>query len=87
MAAKRMRLRAGKTLLETMWDELMSCINDLMQPDEEHEDDSSWDRARVAGRAEGVSWCIAVLEHSPAPPDIKLIKSEAMERWEREKKG
>ena len=69
---------AGKSLLQTMWDELVSCIDQLMHQDELEIEDLD----RLKGRCEGIAWCIAVLTQSPRAIDINPIKAEAMERWE-----
>lgn len=67
------------TLLDQMWENLVNCIDKLM--DEELQFDDPKDRFRLKGRAEGVAWCIAVLTQSPRPVNINAIKEEAMERW------
>lgn len=78
-------VRRGGTLLDVMWADLVSCIDQLMESDDYYDDDSGWDRTRTEGRAEGVAWCIAVLTQSPRPVDIGPIKAEAMERWTAER--
>lgn len=65
----------GKTLLEILWDELISDIDSLMQ-----EPDQIW----MKGHAAGITWCIAILTHAPNDPDVDAIKAEAMERWGRD---
>lgn len=65
----------GKSLLETMWDELMTDIGSLME-----EPDQVWTK----GHAAGIAWCIAILTHSPGPANVARIKELAMKRWERE---
>lgn len=76
--------RSGGTLQDIMWADLVSCIGQLMEPDEYYDDDSGWNRSWVEGRATGIAWCLAVLTHSPRGWDINVIKAEAMERWEAE---
>lgn len=70
-----------RTLQDIMWEDLLSCIDQLMEDDDYYEDDSAWDRTRCEGRAEGVAWCLAVLIQSPGRIDINRIKEEAMDRW------
>ena len=79
--AELLKPKRGASLLDTMWADLIACIDMLMQPDDYYDDDDGWDRVRMEGRAEGVAWCIAVLTQSPRPIDINIIKVEAMDRW------
>jgi hypothetical protein len=78
--AEMLRPKRGQSLLETMWADLVSCIDTLMNKDE-----LEWafpdSLPRLQGRAEGVAWCIAVLTQSPRIIDIEKVKIEAMERW------
>jgi hypothetical protein len=75
---------AGRSIIEVLWEDLISCIDKLMESDDYYDDDSGWDRTRTEGRAEGVAWSLAVMIQSPRTPDINLIKAEAMERWKAE---
>jgi hypothetical protein len=72
---------AGRSIIEILWEDLIACIDKLMESDDYYDDDSGWDRTRTEGRAEGVAWSLAVMIQSPRMPDINLIKAEAMERW------
>jgi len=65
----------GKSLLAMMWEELDSIMDRLMHPGSEAED------GRDPGRAEGVAYCIAVVQ-SPYAPNINDIRAQAVERWE-----
>lgn len=73
---------AGPSIQDLFWAELLSIIDVLMRPDDDYDDDSGWDRTRMEGRAEGVSWCLAVMLHTPGIVDINEIKAMAMDRWE-----
>ena len=64
----------GKTILELLWDEL-DAIMDRLMSDGEAED------GRDPGRAEGVAYCIAVMQN-PYLPNIDAVREQAMERWE-----
>ena len=77
--AELLRPKRGASLLDTMWEDLVSCIDRLMK--REDLDMSESDAIRLQGRAEGVAWCLAVMTQSPRPIDINMIKVEAMDRW------
>ena len=64
----------GQTILELLWQELDAIMERLMT-DQEAEDD------RDPGRAEGVAYCIAVMQN-PYLPNIDAVREQAMERWE-----
>lgn len=64
---------AGPSLLEQMWAELDSIVDRLVEPGAVAED------GRDPGRAEGVAWCIALVQ-TPYAPDMEAIRVQAMER-------
>lgn len=82
MAGGAYPVTPGRSLVEILWEDLLSCIDRLMDKDELDLPEDDPDNNRLKGRAEGVAWCIAVILHSPKTPDINEVKAEAMERWE-----
>lgn len=65
----------GKTILEMLWAELDAVMDRLMS--EPAED------GRDPGRAEGVAYCIAVMQN-PYLPNIDAVRDQAMDRWEQQ---
>jgi hypothetical protein len=66
----------GKSLYEMLWDELMVVIDRLMTG-------ATADDQRDPGRAEGIAYCLAVMQN-PYLPNIDAVREQAMERWENE---
>lgn len=66
----------GKSILATLWEELMS-ISERLYTGAEAED------GRDPGRAEGVAYCIAVMTN-PYKPDIQAVRAEVARRWREE---
>lgn len=63
---------AGPSLLEKMWEELDSIVDRLMEGAEAAD-------GRDPGRAEGVAYCIAIVQ-MPYAPDMMAIRAQAMDR-------
>lgn len=84
---------AGKSILEMLWDELMSEMEPLMSGGEYHDDsrpDGSrpmdldlWTahRARTRGVCQGLSAAIAIMMN-PYAPNVDQVRAEAAERYE-----
>jgi len=87
-------LTAGRSLLEILWEELDSIIDQLMsedEPDKPKEDLPSiaigvlcegykmWGELR--GQAQGVAYAIAVIT-DPYSPNVPAVREQAMQRWE-----
>lgn len=80
---------AGRSLLEMLWEELDRIMDILMTGDTPvlHPDRSlnnpheftAW--GEIRGQAQGVAYCIAVIEQ-PYQPNVPDIKERAMERFE-----
>lgn len=64
---------AGPSLIERMWHELDQIMDRLVEPGAEAEDGLD------KGRAQGVAYCLAILE-TPYQTDIERIRRIAMER-------
>jgi len=86
-------VRPGKSILETLWDEL-DAIVDRLQADgppnrelwmkrstPEHIADEFQEYGEERGRAQGVAHAIAILTN-PYAPNVDAIREEAMRRWE-----
>lgn len=67
----------GKSLLQHMWEELDAITARLM---------AGQGGKRDKGRAEGVAWCIALVQ-SPYNPSIDAVREQAMERYEAAEEG
>lgn len=63
---------AGRSLLEMMWQELDTIVDRLMGRAEAAD-------GRDPGRAEGVAYCIALVQ-SPYAPSIEDVRAQAMDR-------
>lgn len=66
----------GQTILELLWQELMSVMERLMTGQEAEDE-------RDPGRAEGIAYAIAIMQN-PYRPSIENVREQAMERWEEE---
>jgi hypothetical protein len=80
MANDGYSIPSGPSIQDLFWTELLDVITQLKDSDDIVMDDP--DLNRLKGRAEGISWCLAVMLHSPGIVDINEIKDTAMERWE-----
>jgi hypothetical protein len=67
---------AGRSLLEIMWEELNAIMERLMSG-------NAADDGRDPGRAEGVAYCIAVVQQ-PYNPSIDSVRQQAMQHWREE---
>ena len=74
-----MREWKGQSLLDGMWEELMT-IGDRLMTGQEAED------GQDKGRAEGVAYCIALVQ-KPYAPDIQAVRAEFVERWRDAQEG
>lgn len=66
----------GQTLLELMWEELMTIVDRLMTGQQAEDE-------RDPGRAEGMAYAIAIMQN-PYRPNWQGVRDQAVERWEEE---
>lgn len=64
---------AGKSILELLWDELMTVLERLMT-------DQAAEDGKDPGRAEGLAYAIAVMSN-PYLPSVESVREAAMDRW------
>jgi hypothetical protein len=64
----------GQTLLELMWDELMTIIERLMTGQDAEDD---------RGMAQGMAYAIAIMQN-PYRPNVDAIRVQAMDKWNEE---
>ena len=72
--AKEKKLCEGRSLLDMMWEELMAVYERLVSG-------AAAADGRDPGRAEGIAFCIAIVQQ-PYNPDIESVREEAMRRWD-----
>ena len=75
---------AGRSIIEIMWEELdgiMDQIMDLRELDKQ-DLDPQW----AKGRANGVAWCISVLQN-PYVANVAQVRQIAKERWQQRQDG
>ena len=66
----------GETILELMWQELMSVVDRLMTGQEAED-------GRDPGRAEGLAYAIAIMQN-PYLPNWEAVRDQAVDKWEAE---
>lgn len=64
---------AGKSILELLWDELMTVLDRLMT-------EGTAEDGKDPGRAEGLAYAIAVMSN-PYLPNVDSVREQAMDRW------
>jgi len=71
----------GKSVLDLLWEKLDQYV-DKFQELNEYTDQREWENlAEAKGRAHAAAVCVALVTN-PYHPDVDVVKTDAMERWE-----